>query len=217
MLHTKRRELKEKYKGEEVLAVEKNKKINFQVDVLEQLNESADYYPRYKMEFNKHFMQIIPYVVIFSPDKESVFVTKRLEGSGEELLVGKLSIGIGGHINPIDKRKSIINTIEDALHRELNEEVSIKGDYELVCTDTIYTDQNLVSSCHLGLVYHLYPTSDEFIVKVKEKDVLEGEMVEVKKLLEASEKDLQDNGHVYEEWMKVVLQRLKESKENVNE
>lgn len=209
MLHRKRRELKKKYNGEEVLAVEKNKKIKLNQDIVSQLNQKADYYPRYKMEFNKYFMQIIPYVVIFSPDRKSVFVTKRLEGSGEELLVGKLSIGIGGHVNPIDKRKSIANTIQEALHRELNEEVDIKGRFDLIFNDTIYTEKDLVSSCHLGLVYYLYPKDDDFVVKVKEKEILEGEMVEIEKLLEANEEDMQEKGLVYEEWMKVVLQRLK--------
>lgn len=205
----KRKELREKYQGERVLSVEK-KVFDFNKDILTQILDYGKYYPRYKMEFNKSFMQIIPYVVIFSPDKNSIFVTKRLDKGGEEELVGKLSAGIGGHINHIDKRKTIKHTIDDGMARELDEEVNIKGEYDLVFDDIIYTEDDLVSSCHLGLVYHLYPTSDEFIVKVKEKDVLKGDMVEIDKLLNATKEHL--DGVEYEEWMKTVLERLKNNK-----
>lgn len=206
----KRQYLKEKYDGEEVLAVEKSNNIDFNGDIIKQLEDYADYFPRYKMEFNTYFMQVIPYVVIFSPDRESIFITERLDKGGEEELVGKFSAGIGGHINPIDKRKSIENTINDGMARELDEEVNIKGDYELVFDDIIYTEDDLVSSCHLGLVYHLYPTSEEFVVKVREEDILKGDMVEIDKLLNATKQDLE--GMEYEEWMKVVLERLKNNR-----
>jgi predicted NUDIX family phosphoesterase len=57
--------------------------------------------------------QIIPYAVVLRGDQ--VFAAERLTGGGESRLHGKLSIGIGGHVNPIDERAA--NGVEAIPHR----------------------------------------------------------------------------------------------------
>src|SRR6266542_6473300 len=57
--------------------------------------------PRSQAEENPRFKQIIPYVLI--KRGESLLHYVRGKGSGEKRLVAKGSIGIGGHINPIDE------------------------------------------------------------------------------------------------------------------
>lgn len=212
----KRKKLREKYQGERVLSIKKDK-VNFNRDIIPQILQQAKYYSRYKMEQNPDYIQVIPYIVIFSPDKERVFVTKRTENSGEELLYNKLSLGIGGHINPVDDDSEIQIALMNGLKRELDEEVKIKGEYELKYQKIIYSDEDLVSQCHVGLLYYLEPKTDNFIVKVKETDKLEGDMVEIEKLKLILNGDIVDEGLELEEWAKIALQKIIKNEEDVNE
>lgn len=129
----------------------------------------AETSPRYK--------QIIPYVLI--RHGESYFLLQRTNKQTEERLHHKLSLGIGGHINP-DTPELI-----EGLHKELDEEVEIEGDYDLSFVGILNDDTTDVGRVHLGAVYVLdTPTGD---VKVRETDKMTGRWATREELAAARE------------------------------
>jgi predicted NUDIX family phosphoesterase len=120
-------------------------------------------------EEDPSYKQIIPYVVLTQNDK--VFATRRLNKGGESRLHGKLSIGIGGHINPVDEidPKAVLMR---GLERELDEEVYIERRGELLPQGLINDDTNGVGSVHLGLCFKMEVQGE---VTVKETEKLTGQ------------------------------------------
>src|ERR1044072_8877514 len=78
--------------------------------------------PRSEAEVNPQYKQIIPYAVIAFQNKIAYYV--RGKKAGEQRLVAKGSIGIGGHMNETDE--SLFAMDEQAyragVEREVNEE-----------------------------------------------------------------------------------------------
>lgn len=134
--------------------------------------------------------QIIPYVGIRNGDK--VFFLKRFKKQGEARLHGKLSIGIGGHINPIDTEEddadlSGLDVLEKAMYREISEEVSIEGSTgEPKIIGFINDDTNDVGQVHLGLLFFLELPHDK--VTVKETEMMEGKWATIEEVLNDYEK-----------------------------
>lgn len=122
------------------------------------------YYDRDVAETCESMKQIIPYVVIRSP--KGIYVLERLKKQTEKRLHGKLSVGIGGHINP--DSDSHQNPLEHGLYKELNEEVDIKSIKSLRFIGIINDCSTPVSNYHIGLLYEIW-TDDEVIVLETEK------------------------------------------------
>ena len=64
--------------------------------------------PRSKAEQDPSFKQLIPYVIMTHDGKYLNYV--RGKRAGEKRLVGNRSMGIGGHINPIDDEVPLFGT-----------------------------------------------------------------------------------------------------------
>jgi len=137
-----------------------------------------EFIPRPDAEEDPSYKQIIPYVVLRNGDK--VFFTRRLKKGGEARLHGLLSIGIGGHINPVDETERS-EVLMKGLERELDEEVSIEKRGELQPRGVINDDTNGVGSVHLGLCFTLEVSGE---VSVKETEKLEGGWMTVAELKE---------------------------------
>lgn len=75
-------------------------------------------------EEDPRFKQPIPYVVIRRDDE--VFVYERLAGGGESRLHNKLSLGFGGHMNPMEGAASFSEVLKQNTDRELAEELYIR-------------------------------------------------------------------------------------------
>ena len=127
-------------------------------------------------EEDPSYKQIIPYVVLTR--KGLVFATRRLNKGGESRLHGKVSIGIGGHINPVDEtdRRSVLMK---GLERELDEEVYIRHRGELVPQGFINDDGNGVGAVHLGLCFSMEVEGE---VSVKETEKLSGSWLSLQEL-----------------------------------
>ena len=127
-------------------------------------------------EEDPSYKQIIPYVVLTR--KGLVFATRRLNKGGESRLHGKVSIGIGGHINPVDEtdRRSVLMK---GLERELDEEVYIQRRGELVPQGFINDDGNGVGAVHLGLCFSMEVEGE---VSVKETEKLSGGWMSLQEL-----------------------------------
>ncbi|MEX0614166.1 MAG: phosphoesterase, partial [Pirellulales bacterium] len=67
--------------------------------------EHLEYRPRGQMEEDPSFKQLIPYVLFRWIDEAGaphLFEYQRGSGQGERRLHAKRSVGVGGHINPVD-------------------------------------------------------------------------------------------------------------------
>jgi predicted NUDIX family phosphoesterase len=116
--------------------------------------------PRPAAEQDDSLKQLIPYFLITHGDRIWCYV--RGKKSGEERLVAKASIGIGGHINNLDE-----NLFEDvytrAAERELEEEVSVEKPYTQRVVALLNDDATPVGRVHLGVIHVLRAPSDRVV------------------------------------------------------
>jgi predicted NUDIX family phosphoesterase len=116
--------------------------------------------PRPQAEKDPSFKQLIPYVIMTCQGKYLSYV--RGKRAGETRLVAKRSLGIGGHINPVDWTLFTADpykTYLEAVQREVAEEVTVETKYNDKVIALLNDDSNEVGRVHLGIV-HLW-TLDE--------------------------------------------------------
>ena len=92
-------------------------------EILAFVEREHQFLPRPDMELDPSYRQIIPYVAVTRGDE--IYATRRLNAGGEARLHGKISLGVGGHIERVDddEREGILMR---ALEREVAEEVSVE-------------------------------------------------------------------------------------------
>lgn len=117
--------------------------------------------PRAQAENDPSFKQIIPYVVI--TDGERVLHYVRGKKSGEQRLVAKGSLGIGGHINDEDHSLFAVGeqAFRDAVAREVNEEILVEGAFDAKAVGLINDDSTEVGKVHFGVVHVLRRKPDQ--------------------------------------------------------
>lgn len=159
-------------------------------ELFNMIKKEYEFMPRPEAEESPAFKQIIPYVILRRDDE--IFVTRRLNKGGEARLHGKISIGIGGHINPVDEQGDMLMS---GLWREIHEEVELNTHGELSPCGFINDDSNAVGSVHLGACFVLPVDGD---VYVKETEKLEG--------LWMTRKQLMDNYDSMETWTRIAME-----------
>lgn len=97
--------------------------------------------------------QLIPYCVFRHQGRYLSY--QRGGSSGEKRLVAKRSLGIGGHINPIDQENSSLqrSLYDNGVEREIAEELRIEGGYRQQVIGLINDDSTEVGAVHLGVVH----------------------------------------------------------------
>jgi predicted NUDIX family phosphoesterase len=109
--------------------------------------------PRAQAENDPTHKQIIPYALIAHGDTVLHYV--RGKKAGEQRLVAKGSIGIGGHMN--DSDESLFAWDEAAyragVEREVNEEITIDSPFEDRIVALLNDDTTEVGRVHLGIVH----------------------------------------------------------------
>ncbi|MGZ5493860.1 MAG: NUDIX domain-containing protein [Thermoanaerobaculia bacterium] len=133
-------------------------------DILDVVSVKHFFIDRATAEKSPQYKQIIPYVVIRHGD--SYFLLQRTSKQTESRLHHKLSLGIGGHINPDSP------TLLGGLQKELEEEVGVNGDYEISFVGIINDDTTDVGRVHLGAVYVLDAVTPD--VAIRETDKMTG-------------------------------------------
>lgn len=114
----------------------------------------AHFMPRARAEDDPAFKQLIPYVVL--RHGESLFHYRRGKKGTETRLHALRSIGVGGHINPVDQGEDFDGVYAAALLRELHEEVILPpGPPRLTPLGLINDDSTPVGQVHLGVVHIL--------------------------------------------------------------
>ena len=122
--------------------------------------ENNFFTPRGPAETNPDLKQIIPYVLLVHGD--SVFHYVRGKKAGEQRLVAKGSLGIGGHMNDGDEGLFALDreAYNVAVQREVAEEVFIETPYTNHVVALLNDDSNEVGKVHLGVVHIFRLESD---------------------------------------------------------
>ena len=85
---------------------------------------------------------------------------------------GKWSLGIGGHINPVDGLADNISTYLSGVEREIREEITFSGSAQQQLYAVINDDTNEVGSVHLGIVHRFDLESEHVSANEKALDNL---------------------------------------------
>jgi len=122
--------------------------------------------PRQQAESDPAFKQIIPYALIVF--QNSVLHYVRGKKAGEQRLVAKGSIGIGGHMAEDADRFLWHSTDEETyragVEREVNEEIKIDGPFEDRIVALLNDDTTEVGRVHLGIV-HVFKLAEPKVEK----------------------------------------------------
>lgn len=107
--------------------------------------------PRATVEDDDAWLQIIPYVVL--RDRQNQVWAYARHG-GDERLLGRRSVGIGGHIEDIDQQATLLDTVLACARRELIEELARPEDVALDPQPRgwIHERETAIGRVHLGLV-----------------------------------------------------------------
>ncbi len=151
---------------EQVLVIER--KVLEEIGIFQGLAFNVDQYtnrifsqgvprfmPRSQAENDPAYKQIIPYIIMTHNGNCLSYVRGKRAGEGR--LVGNASIGIGGHINPIDDMPLFCNDFREAYlgaaQREAEEEVHVETTYTDQIVALLNDDSNDVGKVHLGIVH----------------------------------------------------------------
>jgi predicted NUDIX family phosphoesterase len=115
--------------------------------------ENNFFMARSAAETDPNFKQIIPYVLLVHGGKVLHYV--RGKKSGEQRLVSKGSIGIGGHMNEQDEGLFALDEAAylEGVRRETCEELKIGTTFRNRVAALLNDDSNEVGRVHLGVVH----------------------------------------------------------------
>ncbi|MGH2488879.1 MAG: NUDIX domain-containing protein, partial [Candidatus Limnocylindria bacterium] len=126
--------------------------------------DAAEGDPRHK--------QLIPYVVV--RDAERVFLMERTDAGADARLHRRATIGVGGHLNPVDDGPDPLGS---GLRREWREELEANWEPEFTPIGLLNDDRNPVGSVHLGIVFEVQAAGRP--IGVRERHKLSGRMASV--------------------------------------
>jgi predicted NUDIX family phosphoesterase len=154
---------------------------------------------RSRAERTPAWKQLIPYCLVVHEQK--VLLMRRRAKGGESRLFGKLTIGVGGHVNPQD-RDPRAGLVVAAARREIAEELELPEPYELRLVGFLNDDSNPVGAVHVGLIHVVTAPS---LVRVREEEVLEGSLVDPEEL-----RARLSRGEDFETWSSMLLAHIHE-------
>ena len=160
----------------------------------EAISTHALFMPRAQVENDPTYQQIIPYVVFRHQGR--YFVTHRKTAGSDARIHHLYSLGVGGHLNPIDGAS---NVLADGMQREWEEEVDYQGTFTPRLLGLLNDDSDPVSSVHLGIIFLVEGDTDE--ISIRETAKLSGEMLTLD--------TLSNLGDALETWAQIVLEHLR--------
>ena len=162
-------------------------------EIVRVIEAHHEFRPRPEMETDPAYKQIIPYVLVTRGAE--AFVMQRLKKGGEQRLHGLLSLGVGGHINPVDEAEG--SALTAGLRREVDEEVALERAASLTPLGVINNDRDEVGRVHLGFLFRL---EAEGAVTVRETEKLSGSFMPIAALPALRDK--------MEGWSQIALEVL---------
>ncbi|MBJ05742.1 MAG: hypothetical protein CMO40_01300 [Verrucomicrobiaceae bacterium] len=160
-----------KYDGEQILVVPRS--LFDELGSFQGLSTDTErYIPSLLNPSNNFFMdreaaeedpghkQLIPYALFRHGDRYLHYV--RGQSGGESRLHALGSLGIGGHINPVDERADPLGraTYMAGVEREIEEELVLPSQPSQRIVALLNDDSNAVGRVHLGVV-HLFEIPDQ--------------------------------------------------------
>lgn len=196
----------DRYNGERVLVIptllfhELGYFQGFNGDVRPYLSTLLDgghslFLPRIEAEDDPSYKQLIPYCLFRCRGK--ILHYRRGSGVGEGRLLGKRSVGIGGHISEEDAGSSD-HPYEVGMRREIAEEIEIGATARDSILGLINDDQTEVGRVHLGVV-HLFELDEPHVSS------REGSIAEIGFAAHAELAQLYDE---FETWSQICLDHL---------
>jgi predicted NUDIX family phosphoesterase len=189
-------------------------------DFLDRSDDSLILARRDMLEDDERYGQALPYILFYNWRGEEIqfFTYQRRKGVGEERLLGKMSIGIGGHVDLSDvvAGNSVIDafgTFDCAVYREIGEEVQFKNgddeiekEYHLPITFIgVLNDQtDSVGRVHYGLLMAI-EMPDDYKINTLEPELLD---IGMKSVEELKSMDL-------EGWSRIVLDNIDDVVDNL--
>jgi len=174
----------------------KPEEVNEFLKIVEENKQFKERYGSLGIEDKPEWQQIIFYGLIRQGD--NFFVYQRGGEKSqykEKRLQSKISVGVGGHIEPFD------NTLIDSLYRELDEEVIFKKNglrinlrnnegkvteksfanlADIYISGLIKYETDEVGGVHLGLACEVNLRDPNLVVKIREGESIEGKMMSLK-------------------------------------
>lgn len=168
------------YKGEQILVVTRalfddlgdfhgiNTKVDHYLPSL--LNPANNFFmDRGEAEEDPSHKQLIPYCLFRvkgntgDPKQVRYLHYTRGKSGGESRLHASGSMGIGGHINPVDLREDHLGmqTYMAGVEREIDEELNITGGHSNKIVALLNDDSNDVGRVHLGVVHMIDLETDQ--------------------------------------------------------
>jgi predicted NUDIX family phosphoesterase len=119
---------------------------------------------RAQAEKDPSHKQIIPYVLLAHGDRVLFYV--RGKKVGEQRLVAKGSIGIGGHMNESDESLFALDkaAYRAGVEREVGEEIAINTKFEDQIVALLNDDSTEVGKVHLGVI-HVFKLAEPKVEK----------------------------------------------------
>lgn len=161
-----------KYSGEEVLVVSRG--LLEEIGAFEGIRtEGLDAAVSRLLDPTNHFFmdraaaeedpghkQLIPYCIFRCGDR--ILHYTRGKSGGESRLHAKISVGVGGHVNPIDTSNGRTGpaAYHAAVTREIEEELELPGAHEHRIIALLNDESNSVGQVHLGIVHLIELASD---------------------------------------------------------
>jgi predicted NUDIX family phosphoesterase len=144
--------------------------------------------------------QIIPYVLLACGEKVLHYV--RGKKAGEQRLVAKGSIGIGGHMNESDESLFALDeaAYRAGVEREVNEEIKIDSAFDDRIVALLNDDSTEVGRVHLGIV-HVFKLAEP---KVGKREAM------ITNLAFLSREELMARRDSLETWSQLCLDSLDE-------
>jgi predicted NUDIX family phosphoesterase len=142
--------------------------------------------------------QIIPYALLAYGNQVLYYV--RGKKAGEQRLVAKGSIGIGGHMNEGDESLFALDeaAYRAGVEREVNEEVRIDTKFEDRIVALLNDDTTEVGSVHLGIV-HVFKLSEP---RVEKREAM------ITNLAFVGKEDLMKRRESLESWSQICVDSL---------
>jgi predicted NUDIX family phosphoesterase len=189
-------------------------------------------YGKHGLESDPTKQQLIIYTVILSADGKSVLLYQRSTEDNDERLKKKYSIGFGGHIEGSDKKSfytlnlafplmykeiALMFALEDATNRELSEELGItEEDSEIHFIAAFREVFDLkkspqselpVEAMHTGVLAFAQLNSKRMqnrVLRLPKESFADAQWIQIN-ALEEKIHALQQEGHLPEEWTKLVV------------
>ena len=175
--------------------------LNFEVDrylpaLLDRTNNF--FTPRAAAETNPELKQIIPYVLLVHEGRVLHYI--RGKKAGEQRLVAKGSIGIGGHMNDEDEGLFALDreAYNAAVQREVTEELRLGAGYTNYVVALLNDDTNEVGRVHLGVVH---------VFQLGAADVQKGEAM-ITELQFLDRAGMEARSEAMESWSRICFEHL---------